>query len=94
MFSSNRREQISVINKLRVDEKMSKIVNEFDFIPKINKYSKFIYKILIALAKQKYDQGDNRELPIYDNLIRKGKEYEIKNNIKRNLEDNLSMKHL
>lgn len=41
VFSSNRREQISAINKLRVEEKINKIVNEFDYVPKINKNSKF-----------------------------------------------------
>ena len=40
VFSSNRREQISVINKLRVEEKKNKVLNEFDYVPKINKSCK------------------------------------------------------
>ena len=78
VFASNRQEFLSAQQKLKAEQKKAQILGEFDHVPKINENS----------AKLQASRSSNY-LPIYDNLIQKGQEYQMKNQIKRDLEKNL-----
>jgi hypothetical protein len=79
-FSSNRRDFIANRRKIKAEKRKLQILHEFDYVPKIN--NNFPRNASVE-SMEFLDQ------PIYDHLITKGKEYQIKNKIKIDMEKSL-----
>ena len=93
VFASNRRDYLSELQKQKAEEKKNQVLNEFDHIPKINKNSKFmpLHVSNFGIAHRSYnlDQMIHGDLPVYENLLKKGEEYKLKHQIRKGLEANL-----
>lgn len=89
MFATNRREQLALKQKVKTENKKNQILHEFDYVPKVNKNGMIVY--LWSLAQRPFGISEmiHGEVPVFDNLIKKGQEYEAKKQIKRDLEKSI-----
>jgi hypothetical protein len=79
-FSSNRRDFIANQRKSKAENKKLQILHEFDYVPKINNNGP---------RNASVESIEFLDQPIYDHLITKGKEYQMKKKIKIDLEKSL-----
>jgi hypothetical protein len=80
-FSSNRRDFIANRRKIKAEKRKLQILHEFDYVPKINNnFPRNASVESIEFVGQ----------PIYDHLITKGREYQMKNKRKINMEKSLN----